>query len=49
MWTDPAVNDVEKIMADIDAKYNAALADVDPALVDLYVLPEGVTAERTGN
>ena len=47
IWTDPSVNDVETIMADIDAKYNAALAEVDPAILELYRLPEGVTVERT--
>ena len=43
IWTDSKVNDVEKIMAEIDAKYNAALSEIDPAIVDLYILPEGVT------
>lgn len=47
IWTDPALNDVESIMAEIDAKYNAALQQVDPALVELYRLPEGVTVERS--
>lgn len=47
IWTDPPVNDVETIMAEIDAKYNAALAEVDPAILELYRLPEGVTVERT--
>ncbi|NLO10699.1 MAG: extracellular solute-binding protein [Clostridiales bacterium] len=47
MWTDPAVNDVETIMAEIDAKYNAALEKVDSAKLDLYRLPDGVTVERT--
>lgn len=43
IWANPALDDVAAIMADVDSRYNAALADVDPALVDLYVLPEGVT------
>lgn len=47
IWTDPALNDVEGIMAEIDAKYNAALEKVDPAILDLYRLPEGVTVERS--
>ena len=47
IWTDPAVNDVEKIMAEIDAKYNAALSEIDPDIVDLYKLPEGVTPVRS--
>ena len=47
MWTDPAVNDVAAKLAEIDEKYNKALGEVDQAIVDLYVLPEGVTAERS--
>jgi multiple sugar transport system substrate-binding protein len=47
MWTDPAVNDVEAIMADIDAKYNTALEKVEAAKLGLYALPDGVTVERT--
>ncbi len=47
MWTDPAVNDVEKTMKAIDEKYNAALAQVDPATLALYKLSDGVTIERT--
>ena len=47
MWTDPAVNDVAAKLAEIDEKYNKALGEVDQALVDLYVLPEGVTAEKS--
>lgn len=47
MWTDPAVNDVEAIMADIDAKYNAALEKVEADKLALYALPDGVTVERT--
>jgi hypothetical protein len=47
MWTDPAVNDVEKTMKEIDDKYNEALKAVDPATLALYKLPEGVTVERT--
>ena len=31
------------IMADCDKRYNDALAQVDPAIVALYALPEGVT------
>lgn len=47
MWTDPEVNDVETIMAEIDAKYNAALEKVDAATLELYRLPDGVIVERT--
>ncbi len=43
IWANPELDDVEAIMADVDARYNAALAKVDPALVALYVLPDGVT------
>lgn len=43
IFANPELDDVDAIMADVDARYNAALAKVDPALVDLYVLPEGVT------
>jgi multiple sugar transport system substrate-binding protein len=44
IWTNPALDDVESIMADVDARYNAALAKADPETVALYVLPEGVSA-----
>lgn len=44
IWTNPELDDVEAIMADVDARYNAALAEVDQATLDLYALPEGVTA-----
>ncbi len=47
MWTDPKVNDVETIMADIDAKYSTALEKVDAATLELYRLPDGVTVERS--
>lgn len=47
MWTDPALNDVESVMKEIDDKYNAALSEVDAATLALYKLPEGVTVERT--
>ncbi len=47
MWTDPALNDVEKTMKEIDDKYNAALAKVDPATLALYKLADGVTIERS--
>jgi multiple sugar transport system substrate-binding protein len=47
IWTDPALNDVETTMKEIDDKYNAALAAVDTAKIDLYKLSEGVTTERT--
>ena len=47
MWTDPALNDVEKTMKEMDDKYNAALANVDPATLALYKLSGGVSIERT--
>ena len=47
IWTDPEINDVEAIMAEIDEKYNAALEKVDPATLDLYRLPEGLSIERS--
>ncbi len=47
MWTDPALNDVDTIMKEIDDKYNAALAKVDPATLALYKLSDGVKIERT--
>ena len=46
MWTNPALDDVEAVMADVDKRYNDALANVDPAIVDLYVIPEGVSPEK---
>ena len=45
IWTNPDLDDVEGIMADIDQRYNDALSKADQATVDLYVLPEGVTPE----
>ncbi len=47
MWTDPAVNDVEKTMKEIDEKYNTALTEVHPATLELYKLPDSVTIERS--
>lgn len=47
IWTDPAVNDVETIMKEIDDKYNEALKAVDSATLALYKLPDGVTLERS--
>lgn len=44
IWANPAVDDVAAIMADCDARYNAALAEADPETVAMYALPEGVTA-----
>lgn len=45
IWTNPKLDDVDSIMADVDKRYNDALAAADQSKVDLYVLPEGVTAE----
>lgn len=47
MWTDPALNDVDAVMGEIDEKYNKALEEIDQAMIDLYELPEGVVVERT--
>ena len=46
MWTNPELDNVESVMADVDKRYNDALANVDPAIVDLYVIPEGVSPEK---
>lgn len=46
MWTNPALDDVKAVMADVDKRYNTALEAVDPAIVDLYVIPEGVSPEK---
>lgn len=46
MWTNPALDDVESVMADVDKRYNEALEKVDPAIVDLYVIPDGVSPEK---
>ena len=43
IWANPAKDDVVSIMADCDKRYNDALAQVDPAIVAQYALPEGVT------
>lgn len=45
IWANPELDDVEAVMADVDARYNAALEEVDPELIALYDLPEGVSAE----
>jgi multiple sugar transport system substrate-binding protein len=44
LWANPAKDDVAAVLADCDARYNAALAEADPATVAMYCLPEGVTA-----
>lgn len=45
IWTNSALDDVEAIMADVDQRYNDALAAADSEKVDLYVLKDGVTAK----
>lgn len=44
LWANPAKDDVAAALADCDARYNAALAEADPATVAMYALPDGVTA-----
>ncbi|MCR5278895.1 MAG: extracellular solute-binding protein [Lachnospiraceae bacterium] len=46
MWTNPELDDVEALMADVDKRYNDALKLADQDKVNLYVLPAGVTPER---
>lgn len=46
MWTNPALDDVESVMADVDRRYNDALEKVDPEIIDLYVIPDGVSPEK---
>lgn len=46
MWADPKLNDVAKVMAEVDSRYNAALSKIDTATLDLYKLPQGVSVER---
>lgn len=41
MWTNPELDDVDAIMEDVDKRYNEALEKVDPAIIDLYVIPDG--------
>lgn len=43
MWTNPDLDDVEAVMKDVDERYNQALAEVDQGVVDLYVIPEGIS------
>lgn len=45
MWVTPELDDVEAVMADVDKRYNDALAEIDEETLALYDLPEGVTAE----
>lgn len=46
MWTNPELDDVQAVMKDVDDRYNKALEDVDPAIVDLYVIGEGISPEK---
>ena len=39
--TNPGLDDVDAIMADVDQRYNDALSKIDPAVIDLYMIPEG--------
>lgn len=43
IWTNSALDDVDALMADVDKRYNDALAQADADKVALYVLPDGVT------
>ena len=43
MWTNPDLDDVEAVMKDVDERYNQALAEVGQGVVDLYVIPEGIS------
>lgn len=47
IWSNAAIDDVDAIMADVDQRYNAALQKADQAVVALYELKEGVTAEKS--
>jgi len=46
MWTNPDLDDVAAVMQDVDKRYNEALEKVDSAIVDLYVIPDGVSPEK---
>lgn len=43
MWTNPALDDVAAVMQDVDDRYNAALAEIDSEIIDLYKIPDGVS------
>lgn len=47
MWTDARLNDVKTTMADVDKRYNQALSKLDPSLLALYSLADGVTATKS--
>jgi len=47
MWTNPRIDNVAALMADVDKRYNAALSKVDPSIIALYDLAPGVTAKRS--
>lgn len=47
MWTDARINDVKATMADVDKRYNQALSKLDPSLLALYSLADGVTATKS--
>lgn len=46
MWMTKELDDVDAVMADLDKRYNDALAKVDPELVAEYDLPEGLSPEK---
>lgn len=46
MWANPEMDDVTAVMKDVDDRYNAALKDVDPEILNMYVIPEGVSPEK---
>lgn len=47
IWSDPKLNDVKAEMADVDKRYNDALAKADQEQVAQYTLKDGVTPEKT--
>ena len=47
MWTNPRLDDVKSVMADVDRRYNAGLSKLSQAQLDLYKLAPGVTARRS--
>lgn len=47
IWSNAPLDDVEGIMADVDKRYNDALAKVDQETIALYALKDGVRIEKS--
>lgn len=47
IWSNPKLDDVQAVMADVDKRYNDALAKADQEQVAQYVLKDGITPETS--